>query len=80
MNERIYTQNELKWLSDNELLEVLAKSWGIEDGKFEVWGKLSALENPFGFLQTPRLVKTNEQLYYPLQGKEHEPCSFYVNL
>ena len=39
MNEIIYTQDELAGLSDSELLEILAKSWGIDNGKFEVWGQ-----------------------------------------
>lgn len=79
MNEIIYTQYELAGLSDSELLEILAKSWGIDNGKFEVWGQLPALENPFGFLQNPRLVKNGKRLYYPLQGEEREPCRFYIN-
>ena len=79
MNEIIYTQDELAGLSDSELLEILAKSWGIDNGKFEVWGQLPALENPFGFLQNPRLVKNGKRLYYPLQGEEREPCRFYIN-
>ena len=79
MNETIYTQDELAGLSDSELLEILAKSWGIDNGKFEVWGQLPALENPFGFLQNPRLVKNGKRLYYPLQGEEREPCRFYIN-
>ncbi|WP_314283275.1 AAA family ATPase [Haemophilus sputorum] len=79
MNEIIYTQDELAGLSDNELLEILAKSWGIDNRKFEVWGQLPALENPFGFLQNPRLVKNGKRLYYPLQGEEREPCRFYIN-
>ena len=79
MNEIIYTQDELAGLSDSELLEILAKSWGIDNGKFEVWGQLPALENPFGFLQNPRLVKNGKRLYYPLPGEEREPCRFYIN-
>ena len=79
MNEIIYTQYELAGLSDSELLEILAKSGGIDNGKFEVWGQLPALENPFGFLQNPRLVKNGKRLYYPLQGEEREPCRFYIN-
>lgn len=79
MNDVIYTQEELKGLSDDELLIILAESWGIEDGKFEVWGELSVIgENTFGFLINPYLVKTGEQLYYPLQGHEKEICRFYV--
>ena len=79
MNEIIYTEDELKDYSDQELLAILAKSWGVEDGKFEVWGQLPALgETTFGFLRNPYLVKTGERLYYPIQGHELEPCSFFV--
>lgn len=77
MNEVIYTQDELVGLSDEEILTILAKSWGVEDGKFEVWGELPALgDTPYGFLRNPYLVKTGERLYYPVQG--HEPCWFFM--
>ncbi|MDV2440563.1 AAA family ATPase [Acinetobacter gerneri] len=79
MNEIIYTEDELNDYSDQELLGILAKSWGIDDGKFEVWGQLPALgDTSFGFLRNPYLVKTGERLYYPIQGHEQEPCSFFV--
>lgn len=79
MNEVIYTQNDLIDLSDDELLAILAKSWGIEDGKFEVWGELPALgDTSFGFIRNPYLVKTGEQVYYPVQGYEQEPCEIFI--
>ena len=79
MNEIIYTADELKGLSDAEILELLAKSWGIDDGKFEVWGDLPPLgDTSFGFLRNPYLVKTGDRLYYPLKGHEQEPCRFFV--
>lgn len=77
MNEVIYTQDELAGLSEDELLSILAKSWGINDGKFEVWGELPALgDSTFGFIKNPYLVKTGERLYYPIQGLE--PCRFFI--
>lgn len=80
MNEIIYTEEELKDLSNSELLALLAKSWEVEDGKFEVWGNLPALgDSTFGFLRNPYLVSTGKRLYYPLQGHEQELCSFFVN-
>ncbi|ENV43439.1 McrB family protein [Acinetobacter schindleri] len=79
MNEVIYTEDELNDYSDQELLGILAKSWGIDDGKFEVWGQLPPLgDTSFGFLRNPYLVKTGERLYYPILGHELEPCSFFV--
>ena len=64
MNEIIYTADELKGLSDAEILELLAKSWGIDDGKFEVWGELPPIsDTSYGFVRNPYLVKTGEQLY-----------------
>lgn len=79
MNEVIFTQDELEGLSDNELLDILYKSWGVDDGKFEVWGELPALgDTSFGFLRNPYLVKTGERLYYPVQGHEQEPCRFFM--
>ena len=79
MNEVIYTEDELKGLTDAEILDLLAKSWGIDDGKFDVWGVLPALgDKSFGFLENPYLVKTGERLYYPLKGHEQDPCRFYI--
>lgn len=75
MNEIIYTEDELKNYSDQEILAILAKSWGVNDGKFEVWGELPALgDTTFGFLRNPYLVQTGERLYYPLQGHELDVC------
>ena len=79
MNEIIYTEDELKNYSDQELLAVLARSWGVNDGQFEIWGELPALgEKSFGFIEHPYLVQTGEKLYYPLKGYEQEPCRFFV--
>lgn len=79
MNEVIYNQDELKNLSDNELLAIIATSWGIDDGKLEVWGELPALgEASFGFIRNPYIVKTGEQVFYPVRGHEQEPCRFFM--
>jgi len=79
MNPLIYTQDELAGHTDEELLAILAHSWGIDDGKFEVWGILLPLgESTFGFLRKPHLIKSGEQLYYPLDGIEDELCSFFI--
>lgn len=80
MNEIIYTQDELIDLSDSELLDILAQSWGIEDGKFDVWGELPKLGNTtYGFLRNAYLVKTGKRLYYPLNGFESDPCRFFIS-
>ena len=79
MNDVIYTQDELAGLSDDELLAILTKSWGIDKGKFEVWGELPALgDTTFGFIRNPYLVKTGERVYYPVRGHEQEPCRFFI--
>ncbi len=79
MNPVIYTHDELDGRTDEELLAILARSWGIDDGRFEVWGILLPLgESTFGFLRKSRLVKSGEQLYYPLKGIEDEYCSFFM--
>ena len=66
-------------MSDAEILELLAKSWGIDDGKFEVWGELPPIsDTSYGFVRNPYLVTTGEQLYYPLKGQEKEPSSFFM--
>lgn len=79
MNPSTYKQEELAGLTDDELLEILARSWGIDDGKFEIWGELPPLgDSTFGFIRNPHLLKSNEQLFYPLEGLEIEPCQFFM--
>ena len=79
MNEIIYTEDELKDYSDQELLAILAKSWGFEDGKIEVWGELPALgESIYGFIEHPYSTRNDERLYYPLKGLERGICKIFV--
>ncbi|MDM1243717.1 McrB family protein [Acinetobacter indicus] len=80
MNEIIYTEDELKDYSDQELLAILAKSWGVDDGKFEVWGELQPAlgDKSHGYLRDSYLIKTGKKLHYPLQGSDQEACSFFV--
>ena len=63
MEVKIYTRDELVGLSEKELFDCLAKSWGIDDGKIEVWGELPPLgDNNFGFIRNPYLVKNGKAL------------------
>ena len=80
MNEIIYTADELKNLSDAEILDILAKSWEIDDSKFEVWGELKPAlgDKPHAYLRSSSLIKTGERPYYPLKGLELEDCSFFI--
>ncbi len=79
MNEVIYSKEELDDRSEAELLDILKQSWGVNDNKIEVWGELPALgDTTFGFLRNPHLVSTGDRLYYPVQGLEIEPCSFFI--
>lgn len=79
MNEKIYTQAELKGLSDQEILTILLESWEMEDGKLEVWGELQALgDSKHGFIDYPYSIKTGERLHYPLKGLERSTCRIYV--
>lgn len=80
MNEIIYTEDELKGLSDKEILALLAESWGFEDGKIEVWGELQPAvgDKSHGYLRDSYLIKTGKKLYYPLHGSDQDACSFFV--
>ncbi|WP_058119133.1 McrB family protein [Photobacterium kishitanii] len=79
MEVKIYTRDELVGLSEKDLFDCLAKSWGVEDGKIEVWGELPPLgDNNFGFLRNTYLVKNGKALYYPLEGESFEPCRFFI--
>lgn len=81
MNEIIYTTSELEGLSDDKILEVLARSWEISDNRFEIWAELPPLsENKqISFLRNAILVKTGKRLYYPIRGEESKFCEFYIN-
>ncbi|WP_173912897.1 McrB family protein [Acinetobacter sp. Marseille-Q1618] len=79
MNEIIYTEDELKGLSDKEILALLAESWGFKDGKIELWGELPALgESIYGFIEYPYSTRNDERLYYPLKGLERGICKIFV--
>ena len=80
MNDIIYDRDELADKSDAELLDILAKSWGVDDGNFEIYAELPPLKNTtYGFLRNPRLLKTGKKLSYPLEGKTEDSCSFFIN-
>ena len=80
MNEKIYTKEELKRLSEDEILVLLAESWGIQDGKIEIWAELPPLgESTYGFILEPHSVLTGERLYYPLKGLDRGNCKIFVS-
>lgn len=80
MSERIYTYDELKDFSDNEILDILTKSWNINNNELEIWAELPPLSDKgFSFLKGAHLVSTGKKLYYPLKGIEHKSCEFYIN-
>lgn len=80
MLDLVYSQDELLGLSDEELVDALAKAWEDEDKTFEVWGELPALGgSTFGFLQNVRLIKKGKILYYPLEGENSASARFFVN-
>ena len=64
----------------DELLAILFKSWGVADGKLEIWGELPPLGDlTYGFLRNPVLIQTGEILYYPLHEHEDIPCRFFMS-
>ena len=79
--KKIYTEEELLHLNDEELIELLADAWGDECQTFEVWGELPALgDSTFGFLRNVRLINdSRKRLYYPLEGDEKEVARFFLN-
>lgn len=80
MNDTIYTYDVLKDLSDIELLDILAKSWDINNNKLEIWAELPPLNDKgFSFLKNAHSISTGKKLYYPLKGIENKPCEFYIN-
>ena len=80
MNEKIYTKEELKGLSEDEILALLAESWGVQDRKIEIWAELPPLgESTYGFILEPHSVLTGERLYYPLKGLDRGNCKIFVS-
>ena len=80
MNEKIYTKEELKGLAEDEILALLAESWGVQDGKIEIWAELPPLgESTYGFILEPHSVLTGERLYYPLKGLDRGNCKIFVS-
>lgn len=80
MNEKIYTKEELKGLSEDEILALLAESWGVQNGKIEIWAELPPLgESTYGFILEPHSVLTGERLYYPLKGLDRGNCKIFVS-
>ncbi len=62
---KIYAEEDLKELNDEELLAILTLSWEIDIDQLEVWGELPPLgEKNFGFLRNPHLVSTGQLLHY----------------
>ena len=75
-----YNKDELVGISDEELINALAKAWEDEDKTFEVCGELPALgDSTFGFLQNVHLIKNGKLLYYPLKGENRTSARFFVN-
>lgn len=69
MNEVIYTKDELIDKTDKELLEILCKSWGLNDNRIYVWGELRPMvDDKYGFLTNVHLVETGILINYPLEG------------
>ncbi|MDD0803361.1 MULTISPECIES: McrB family protein [Acinetobacter] len=80
MNEKIYTKEELKGLSEDKILALLAESWGVQDEKIEIWAELPPLgESTYGFILEPHSVLTGERLYYPLKGLDRGNCKIFVS-
>ncbi len=67
-NDVIYTLDEVKDLSDDELYQRLIECWNITNGKIEVWGELRILptETWAGIYSVKTLVE-NREISYPIR-------------
>lgn len=75
----IYSFDVVKDLSDAELYQRLFDSWGITNGKIEVWGELvDPQTNKFIKLHKTRLINSNKTLSYPLVGKHGISSNSYI--
>lgn len=75
----IYSFDVVKNLSDAELYQRLFDSWGITNGKIEVWGELvDPQTNKFINLYKVRLVAGNQTINYPLKLKYGIESGVYV--
>lgn len=63
----IYSFDVVKDLSDDELYKKLYESWGITNGKIEVWGELvDPQTSKFINLYKVRLITNNQTIKYPI--------------
>ncbi|GGX17145.1 AAA family ATPase [Undibacterium macrobrachii] len=63
----IYTLDEIKDLSDDELYQRLCECWGITNGKIEVWGELEiSADEKWAGIKSVRTAENNLAISYPL--------------
>ncbi|MDO6639748.1 AAA family ATPase [Shewanella sp. 5_MG-2023] len=75
----IYSLDVVKDLSDAELYQRLFDSWGITNGKIEVWGELvDPQTHKFINLHKVRLIAGNQTIDYPLKLRHGIESGVYV--
>ncbi|MBQ4852721.1 restriction endonuclease, partial [Pseudoalteromonas sp. MMG012] len=79
MEGKIYDHNELKFYSNQELVQCLKEHWKVETDTIEVWGEIKPLKDKsFGFLTNVSTFTSNTPLIYPLKGHEYY-CDFFIS-
>lgn len=64
--DTIYTLDEIKNLSDEELYECLYGCWNVTNGKIEVWGEVQLKHEKWAGVFKVRTVNDNRSITYPL--------------
>lgn len=68
---RIYSHEELKDYSEEELLQILKKEWGYDlDKPIKLYGRLEKI-NHFYALTDLRHYETKQELAYPFKDPRH---------
>lgn len=64
--DTIYTWDEVKDLSDDELYQCLYECWNITNGKIEVWGEVELKHEKWAGVFKVRTTSENRSISYPL--------------
>jgi energy-coupling factor transporter ATP-binding protein EcfA2 len=68
----IYSLDEVRDLSDEELCQRLYDSWNITDGKIEVWGELRVTQNDKSArIYRAKTLNENREISYPLRVRQN---------
>ena len=75
----IYTWDEVKDLSDDELYQRLYECWNITNGKIEVWGKVELKHEKWAGVFKVKTVTENRSISYPIDVRLNIDSGVYLH-